>query len=109
VRNDVTRRLTAVEIECPDPGRFAAGWAKILQRPAQVSGKNQFRIALDEGAIDFLPTAESEAVLAGVRLEVLNVAAVVAAAEESGCVIGDATVNVCGVRFRLGATATREE
>jgi hypothetical protein len=101
VRNDVTRRLTAVEIECPGPASFAAGWSKILQRPAQASGENQYRIALDEGAIDFLPTAKSEAVLAGVRLEVVNVDAIVAAAEAKGCVVGDATVSVCGVRFRL--------
>ncbi len=101
VRNDVTRRLTAVEIECPDPASFAAGWAKILQRPVQASGENLYRIALDEGAIDFLPTAAPEAVLAGVRLEVVDVAVVMAAAEASGCVIGDGTVSVCGVRFRL--------
>jgi hypothetical protein len=106
VRNDVTRRLTAVEIECPDPGGFAAGWAKILQRPVQASGENQYRIALDEGAIEFLPTAASEAVLAGVRLEVVNVAAIMAAAKASGCATGDTTVSACGVRFQLNSTAT---
>jgi hypothetical protein len=101
VRNEVTRRLTAVEIECPDPGSFAAGWAKILQRPVQVSGESQYRIALDEGAIEFLPSAASEAVLAGARLEVVDVGALVAAAEANGCVVGEATISVCGVRFRL--------
>jgi hypothetical protein len=103
MRKDVTRQLMAVEIECPDPGHFAAGWARILERPVQFLGENRYRIALDAGAIDFLPGAATEAVLAGVRLEVANVATIMTVAQASGCVLGDATVGACGVRFRLTA------
>jgi hypothetical protein len=106
IRSDKTRSMTAVEIDCPDPGRFAAGWAKILERPAQSVGENRYRIALDAGAIDFLPADLDEAVLAGVKLVVTDVAAIVRAAELCGCASGDATVSVCGVRFRLIAAET---
>lgn len=101
IRKNVTRRLAAAEIDCPDPGGFAAGWARILQCPAQYLGGGQWRIALDSGAIDFLPSAAPEAVLAGVRLEVANPAAIMIAAQSCGCAVGDSTVSACGVRFRL--------
>jgi hypothetical protein len=89
VRDDVTRRLVAVEIECPDAGRLASRWGELLERPVQDLGGGKFRIALDAGAIDFLPGSAPEAVLAGVELE---------AAQARGT-----TISVCGVRFRLRA------
>ena len=81
VRSDVTRRLVAVEIECPDPARLSARWGELLESP--VSARH--RIALDAGEIHFLPGNGSEAVFAGVVLE--------AAAP--------ASVELCGLRFRL--------
>lgn len=89
IREDVTRRLLAAEIEAPDPGGFAARWGEILQRPVHDLGAGNFRIALDSGVINFLPADLPEAVLSGIELEVVSRAA------------GDATVSVCGVRFRL--------
>jgi hypothetical protein len=106
VRENVARRLAAVEIECPEPGRLAAGWGRILERPVQDLGGDNYRIALDVGAINFLPSAESEAVLAGMELEVANAATVMATAQARGCAPGDASVSVCGVRFRLSAAKT---
>ena len=85
IRKDVTRALTAVEIESPDPARLAARWGAILDRPVQELGGGKSRIALDTGAINFLPGAGPEAVFAGVNLEAAK----------------SATVNACGVQFRL--------
>lgn len=104
IREDVTRRLVAVEIECPDAVRLASGWGRILERPVQNLGGDKYRIALDAGAINFLPAVASEAVLAGVELEVVNRATIIAAAQARGCALGAAAVSVCGVRFRLSAT-----
>ena len=84
VRSDRARRLVAVEIECPDPGALAAKWGRILERPAKDSGQVR-RIELDAGEIRFLPGSATGPVFAGVELE--------AAAP--------ATVELCGVRFRL--------
>ena len=81
VRSDVTRRLVAVEIECPDPARLSARWGELLER--SVSARHC--ISLDAGEIHFLPGNGSEAVFAGVVLE--------AAAP--------ASVELCGLRFRL--------
>jgi hypothetical protein len=80
VRNDITRSLRAVEIECPDPDLLAARWAELLDRPA----RNR-TISLDAGAIQFLAGTGAEAVLAGIVLEAA----------------GAATLDLCGVRFRL--------
>jgi len=89
VRESVVRRLMAVEIECPDAGRFAANWGRILERPVQALGADKYRIALDAGTINFLPGSRPEAVFAGVELEASK----------------PATIDVCGVRFRLSAAA----
>jgi hypothetical protein len=86
IRKDVTRALTAVEIESPDPARLAARWGAILDRPMQELGGGKSRIALDSGAINFLPGSGKEAVFAGVELEATK----------------PATVDLCGVRFRVG-------
>lgn len=92
IRDNVTRRLLAVEIECPDAAALAAKWGAIMERPAQELSGGKFRIVLDAGAINFLRGAGPEPVFAGVELE----AAASAAAD----------VNICGVRFRSGATAS---
>ena len=89
IRTGVARSLLAAEIESPDAQRFAARWGEILQRPVAELGDGKFRIALDAGAINFLPGAGPEAVFAGVELE--------------ASAPGAAEADVCGVRFRLSA------
>jgi hypothetical protein len=79
VRTGKVRSLGGVEIECPDPDALADRWARLFERTA-----TNRRIELDTGAIEFLPGAAGP-VLAGLVLE---------AAEA-------ATLELCGVRFRL--------
>lgn len=83
VRTDVTRRLVAAEISCPEPERFAARWSALLQRPADGE-----RILLDAGELLFL-RGEGEPALTGVVLETARRA-------QAGSVI-----EACGIRFRL--------
>ena len=104
VRRDVTQRLLAVEIECLDPGGFSAHWCKVLQRPAHPAGAGRFRIALDTGAINFLP-GDGEAALTGIELQVADRARILREAKARGCSVTDAAVEVCGVRFRLTEAA----
>ena len=80
IRKDVARSLRAVEIECPDPEALALHWGTLLERP--VASRT---IALDAGEIRFISSTLEEPVFAGVEL---------AAAKP-------ATVELCGVRFRL--------
>jgi hypothetical protein len=80
IRQDLTRSLQAVEIECPDPAGLSARWAQLFER----SATKQNRIQLDAGEIRFLPGSGPEPVFAGVEL---------LAARPS-------IVELCGVRFR---------
>lgn len=80
IRNDLTRSLRAVEIECPDPDALTSHWGRILER--RVTART---IALDTGEIRFIPSARKEAVFAGVELSAAKLS----------------TIELCGVRFRL--------
>jgi hypothetical protein len=71
--------LRAVELECPDPDALASRWGQILERPVQSR-----TIALDAGAIRFLPGNGPDPVFAGVVLQAATPQA----------------VEICGVRFR---------
>lgn len=102
IRQDVTRRMVAVEIECPQPAAFAERWRAIVQRPVRTLADGRFQIALDTGAIKFLPSAKPEAVLAGIELQVVDRERVKAAARARNCIGTDGEIDVCGVRFRLG-------
>jgi len=101
VRQNVTRGLVSAEIDCPDAAGLAARWSEILRRPVQEPGAGRFRIELDSGGINFLPSSVPEPVLAGVELLVVERVRVLAAAKTRGCVVSNGTVAVCGVRFRL--------
>lgn len=105
IRQDVTQRLLAAEIECPDPADFASRWGEIVQRPVQMLANGRFRIALDTGAIVFLPAESMHAVLAGIELQVASRAGVLRAAQEFGCVGAGGSLSVSGIRVRLTEAA----
>ena len=105
VRTEVTQRLLAVEIECPDAAEFAFRWGEIVQRPVQSLANGRFRIDLDTGALVFLPCDSAEAVLAGIELQVTSRASVMRRAQEAGCIGPRGSLNVSGIRVRLTETA----
>jgi hypothetical protein len=83
IRKDVARSLRAVEIECPDPAGLSARWGALFEKPVT----DRYRIPLDSGEIRFLPGTGPEPVFAGAELEASK----------------SATVELCGVRFRLNS------
>lgn len=101
IRRDVTRRLAAAEIECPEPTSFAARWGEILQRPVRKLAGGASEIALDSGAIRFLPGGTPEAVFAGVELQVADRDTLIQAASSRDCVAADGEIHICGIRFRV--------
>jgi hypothetical protein len=105
IRTDLTQRLLAAEIECPDAAHFSARWGEIVQRPVQILRKGRFRIALDTGALMFLPADRAHAVLAGIELQVASCARVMHTAQELGCVGSRGTLIVSGIRVRLAEAA----
>ena len=78
IRQDVTRRMKAIEISSPDPAALEARWSAILQRPSA---------ALDSGAIRFVHGAEEA--LTGIEVEAADRARAGSAGE------------ACGLRFRF--------
>lgn len=105
IRKDVTQRLLAAEIECPDAAQFSARWGEIVQRPVQILRKGRFRIALDSGALLFLPADRAHAVLAGIELEVASRAHIMRKAQDLGCVGPGGLLRVSGIQFRLTEAA----
>ena len=101
IRKSVTRRMVAVEIECPEPAPLAKRWGEILQRPLKPFGRGEFEIALDTGAIRFLRGNAAEAVFAGIELQAADRDKIMQAARARDCLAADGRIEVCGVRFRL--------
>jgi len=101
IRQDVTRRMLAAEIECPDPASFAERWSAIVQRPARSLDGGAFQIALDTGAINILPGVDPEPALTGIELDVIDKQSVTDAARARNCLATDGRIDICGVRFRL--------
>lgn len=101
IRQDVTRRMVAAEIECPQPDTFAERWSTIVQRPARALAGGAFRIALDSGAINIMPGAVPEPVLTGIEFQIVDKQRVTDAARARNCLAADGRIDVCGVRFRL--------
>jgi len=101
IRQDVTHRMRAVEIECPQPAAFAERWGALLQRPVRPLGSDRFQIALDTGAINVLPGSYPEPVLTGIELEIIDKQRVTSAAQSRNCLAADGRIDLCGLRFRL--------
>lgn len=105
IRQDVTQRLVAAEIECPDPAAFSKRWAEIVQKPVSGQAEGHFRIALDSGEIRFLSSANHQAVLSGIELRVTNREQVLLRARHLNCVDGEGFINASGIRVRLAEAA----
>jgi hypothetical protein len=101
IRQDVTRRMVAAEIECPVPAMTAARWGSILQRPAVPCGHGEFEISLDTGGIRFLRGSAPEPVFAGVELQAADRDRIMQAARNRDCLAPDGRIEVGGMRFRL--------
>ena len=98
VRTDVVVGIAAVEVQTPEPERVAARWAEILERPVVEDNV----IALDEGAIRFVPDIDGRGEgLGGVDLVTADPALAIARANQRHLPVEVDTVTAAGVRFRL--------
>jgi hypothetical protein len=100
-RRDGAAGIAAAEIQSADPAALAARWGEILQRPVRRSGSGAPEIALDLGALRFVPAEDGRGDgLAGVDLVVADRARVdVTAARRGIAADGDALL-IGGVRWR---------
>lgn len=68
VRTDVVTAIAGATLASDAPAGLAAHWASILDRPAAALGGDVFAIALDGGALRFVPAHGSGEGLVGVEL-----------------------------------------
>ncbi len=102
VRTNRTVAMTGAELQSPDPNALAARGAEILDRPVATGASGAPEIALDNAALRFVEAADGRGEgLGGVALEVVDRAAILAAAKARGLEAGGDWVMVCGTRFRL--------
>jgi hypothetical protein len=100
-RLDVTRRLTAAEIQTDDPAALAARWGEVLARPVEAGARGP-ELALDDATLRFVEASDSRGEgLGGLDIEVADRAHVLREAEARGCREGDDTLLICGTRFNL--------
>jgi len=101
IRKDVTKALTGVEMQSPDPKGLAEHWGRILGIP--VSKANDAAPELKLPNCSFRFTAGTSEIMSGLTFRVSDVAAVRDAARSRGCAASGDSFLLGGVTFRLEA------
>ena len=97
VRTNVVRAIRGVEIQSPEPDALAKRWSEILDLPLEGNA-----VAVQNATIRFVKETDGRGEgLSGLDLAATDRKHALDAAEKQGRRIGDDTVMVCGVRFRL--------
>ena len=96
IRKDVTKALTEVEMQSPDPQGLAAHWGKILGVAA--SGAE---LKLPNASFRFVKGASD--LMSGLTFKVTDIAKVRDAAKAKGCKVSGDSFDLCGVTFKLVA------
>lgn len=97
VHTEVTRSISEIDIESPDPAGIAAHWAKILERPLE----DDRTIPTEMIGVRFVKGTDTRETLRSIRLDIADRAAIDRAAAKRGVPIIDNALELCGVRFRL--------
>ena len=97
IRTDVTRGMKGIDVLSPDAGGIARHWARIIDRPPSTEGR---RVALDNADIRFIDApAGGREILAAIRLDVADPAAMLTAARQAGLATTERGFDLCGVTF----------
>jgi hypothetical protein len=93
--------IRAAEVQCDDPKRVATRWSEIAELPLTDEGGHP-ALLLDNASVRFVPCADGRPEgLGGIDVACADKAAILAAAETRGAVIGDHQVLLCGTRINL--------
>jgi len=95
------RRVVGVTLEAADPPAMAARWAEVLGLAPPIGTPAGWRLALDEGAIDFVEAGARGEGIAGFSLAVANLAAVLGAARGQGLAEERGAFMAFGARLEL--------
>lgn len=98
---DVTRALTEVEMESPEPEVLAAHWGKIIGIPVSTSKNGEPELKLPNASFRFV-NGDSD-IMSGLTFRVSDVAKVRDAAKARGYTVSGDSFELGGVTFRLVA------
>jgi len=101
IRKDVTRALTEVEMQSPDPQGLAEHWGSIVGLAASQNGKGDSELRLPNCSFRFVKGPSD--LMSGLTFRVADVAKVRDAAKARGCDVSGDGFDLCGVTFRLVA------
>ncbi len=99
IRKEVTRALTAVEMQSPDPQGLAQHWARIIGVDALAAGGSAAELKLPNCRFRFVKGASE--IMSGLDFKVADVAAVCDAAKKRGYAVSGNAFLLGGVTFRV--------
>jgi len=99
IKTDVTRALTGVEMQSPDPHGLAAHWGCILGLSARRDGDGEAELLLPNARLRFVK-GDSE-IMSGLTFRVADLARVCDAARARGHAVADGSFLLGGVTFHL--------
>ncbi len=99
IRRDVTRRLAGVEMQSPDPPALAAHWGNLLGIAPRVAPDGAAEIVLVNAVFRF--RAGPDDALSALAFEVVDAAAILAAASGRGYAVDGGVVSIAGVDIWL--------
>jgi hypothetical protein len=98
IRNDVTRALTGVEMQSPDPPALAEHWGRIIDVSVSPAEDGTPELKLPNATFRF-GKGESE-IMSGLEFRVANAAAVCETARARGYEVADNAFPIAGVTFK---------
>jgi len=102
IRTNVIRAIAAAEIQTRDPKDLAERWGNIVQIPVRPDQDGNPRIKLENAAIRFVKDTDGRGEgLGGLDLVATDRARALKAAEKSGKLGANWTINICGMRLNL--------
>ncbi len=101
IAREVTRALTGVEMQSPDPQGLGEHWGRILGIPVSKSDSGAPELKLPNCTFGFVK-GDSE-IMSGLTFGVGNVAKVLGAARARGHAVSGNSFDLCGVTFHLAA------
>jgi hypothetical protein len=101
IRKDVTRALTAVEMQSPDPLGLAEHWGRITGIAVSTNARGEPELKLPNASFRFVKGPSD--LMSGLTFEVADLAGVRDAARAKGCKVSGDSFDLCGVTFKLMA------
>ena len=101
IRKDVTKALTGVQMQSPDPQGLAEHWGKIIEIAVTKSASGGPELKLPNGGFSFVKGASD--IMSGLTFKVGDAARVLDAAKAKGCKVSGNSFDLGGVTFHLAA------